>query len=209
MWKPLVAQVCKPLLQPALLGLGQRCGASDRGDRVPVGLGRAGAPRSDEEAVGERLSPNGSSRAGFWHPALRGGTVGLFPLWNPPSHTHHHPVLSPAPSLTPSEPLSSSPSLPASVSPAGGQRWSPPIAIPTPEPDSPTWHILTGPGSGQQSPSMPRGLPCPQPPGSRVHRGPNASGWEQGWDGAGAGPGHRSHRLLLQFLSDQLPGTQG
>lgn len=184
MWKPLVAQVCKPLLQPALLGPGQRCGASDRGDRVPVGLGRAGAPRSDEEVVGERPSPNGSSRAGFWHSALRGGTVGLFPLWNPPSHTHHHPVLSPAPSLTPSEPLSSSPSLPASVSPAGGQRWSPPVAIPTPEPDSPTWHILTGPGSGQQSPSMPRGPALPSAPGQS-----RPSGSKRVRVGAGLGRG--------------------
>lgn len=112
MWKPLVAQVCKPLVQPALVGLEQRCGASGHGDRVPVGLERAGAPRSDEEALREQLSPNGSSKAGFWHPAFPGVTVGLFSLEIPPSHTHHHP----APSLTPSEPLSSSPSLPPCLS---------------------------------------------------------------------------------------------
>lgn len=49
----------------------------------PRGQGTCGAPRSEEEALGEQLSPNGSSRAGFWHPALRGVTVGLFSLWNP------------------------------------------------------------------------------------------------------------------------------
>lgn len=38
MWKPPVAQICKPLVQPALLGLEQRCGDSGQGDRVPVGL---------------------------------------------------------------------------------------------------------------------------------------------------------------------------
>lgn len=64
MLKPQVAQLCKPLVQPALVGLEQRCGASGRGDRLPVGLGRAGAARSDEAALGEQLSPNGSSGAG-------------------------------------------------------------------------------------------------------------------------------------------------
>lgn len=79
MWKPPVAQVCKPLVQPALVGLEQRCRASSHGDRVPVGLGRAGAPWSDEEALGEQLSPGGSSRAGYRHPALGGVTVGCSP----------------------------------------------------------------------------------------------------------------------------------
>lgn len=48
MWKPLVAQVCKPLVQPGVVGLEQRCGASGHGERIPVGweeLGLLGVTR--------------------------------------------------------------------------------------------------------------------------------------------------------------------
>lgn len=140
--------------------------------------------------------------------------MGLFPLWNPPSHTHHHPVLSPAPSLTPSEPLSSSPSLPASVSPLQEGRDG---ALLLRSPRQSRTHPLgtSSPGQGQASraPRCPGGLPCPQPPGSRVHRGPKASRWEQGWDGSRAGTGQDQATGAPARCSDSCqtssPGLRG
>lgn len=179
-------------------GTGAKVWGHGQGDRVPVGL--LGVMRK----LWERSCPQTAA------PGLGSGTrviVGPFPLWNPPPHTHPHPEPLPAPSPTPSESLSSSPSLPASVSPAEGRDGALLLRSPRQSRTHPLGTSSPGRDQVPRAPRCPGGLPCPAP-------SPRAGGSIGVWEVTG--PGHRSHPeppratlLLLQFLSDQLPGTKG
>lgn len=71
------------------------------------------------------------------------------------------------------------------------QSWTHPLGTSSPSPDP-----------ASRAPGCPGGLPCPQPRGGSIGV----------WVGAGLGRGRTGDtgaaRLLLQFLSDQLPGTK-
>lgn len=54
-WQPPAAQVCKPLLQPALLGLGWWHRPAAVGTGIPIGDRKGWGSQSDEKALGEQL----------------------------------------------------------------------------------------------------------------------------------------------------------
>lgn len=188
MWKPPVAQVCRPLVQPALLGLEQRCGASGHGDRSLWGWEELGLLRVRRK-LWESSWPQTAA------PGLGSGSQHSEEWGCSPSGTHPHRAITTR--AQPAPPLSDlSPPLPPSLPQFPLQRaeMEPSCCDPHPEPDSPTRHILTGPGSAPQSPPVPCSALSP-----RIHRV---------WHGAGPGPPGAT-LLLPQFLSDQLPGTKG